>query len=485
MAFKFLDRVRHAAVGAPGTGPFVLSNALAGFQTFVQAGAANGDTFSYIAEDGTNWEYGIGTFSSSGMNGTVVRTTITKTSNQNTSPISLSSKANISATLRGEDIGAISNLAGLTDVNINEATMTDGQSLAWDVATAKFLAAAPAGTALSGLSDVNITEGSGIDGYTLNWNNGSSKWEAVAPVTGSGATSGSGSATGVSTARAVTLPPLNRLPDVNVTYGSGIDGYSLTWDNATNKWVATNVTGGGSSTLHGLSDVNVTEGAPIDGKFLKWDNGTSKWIAATAGGGGSYVGGTPPTIVQAQAAQGSNVISVTFGSAPTNGNLLVAFFFDTGGNPTAGSGWTALDLLTSAALDASIFIKTAGAGESTTQTPSSSTGGSTALVVWEISGVATGIVDYQGVGSNGVSVPTGKVPSIPTIPSSLFLSAIATTITSVAITSLYGLASSAILSSTGVQMGYGHSDSSNAQSYGESAVFASAIAFGYTSVVVM
>lgn len=203
------------------------------------------------------------------------------------------------------------------------------------------------------------------------------------------------------------------------------------------------------------------------------------------GGGSSYVGGTPPAIVQTQAVQGSGIISVTFGSAPTNGNLLVAFLFDTGGNPTAAGGWTALDLETSAALDTSIFTKVAGAGESTTQTPSSSTGGQTSLIVWEISGAATGVVEYQAVGSNGVSVPTGRVPTTVVVASSLFLAAIATTVTSTAINSAYGLASSAILSSSGVQTAYGHSDSSNAQGYGENAIFASPIAFGYASVVVM
>ena len=38
-------------------------------------------------------------------------------------------------------------------------------------------------TKLSQLTgDVLVTEGSGINGYTLNWNNAASKWEAVAPI---------------------------------------------------------------------------------------------------------------------------------------------------------------------------------------------------------------------------------------------------------------------------------------------------------------
>lgn len=48
---------------------------------------------------------------------------------------------------------------------------------------------------------------------------------------------------------------------------------------------------GGGGTLAGLSDVNVTEGSGIDGYSLTWDNGTSKWIATNvSGGGGGFSG---------------------------------------------------------------------------------------------------------------------------------------------------------------------------------------------------
>lgn len=49
---------------------------------------------------------------------------------------------------------------------------------------------------------------------------------------------------------------LSDLSDVNVTEGSGIDGYSLTWDNATSKWVATNVSGGGSGITIGTTTIS-------------------------------------------------------------------------------------------------------------------------------------------------------------------------------------------------------------------------------------
>ena len=110
------------------------------------------------------------------------------------------------------------------------------------------------GGALSGLSDVNVTEGSGINGYFLTWNNATSKWVAAAASSN-----------------------LSGLADVNVTEGSGINGYFLQWDIASGKWIAAT----SSASLSGLTDVNVTEGAGIDGQFLKWNNGTTKWISST------------------------------------------------------------------------------------------------------------------------------------------------------------------------------------------------------------
>lgn len=70
---------------------------------------------------------------------------------------------------------------------------------------------------LAGQSDVNVTEGAGINGYYLSWNNSTSKWIAV-------------------------LAALSNLSDVNITESSTINGYSITWNNSTSKWVATLLT---------------------------------------------------------------------------------------------------------------------------------------------------------------------------------------------------------------------------------------------------
>jgi hypothetical protein len=260
MAFKFLDRAQQSVASAPGTGPAVLSGTLAGYQTFSQAGANNNDTFSYLIVDGVNWEFGVVTYTSVGANGTLTRTTITKTSAQNTTPINASSGCTVSAILRGEDISSVGTLQGLADVSVNDATVEDGQVLAWNLSLGRWDAdtISVSGT-LAGLSDVNVTEGAPIDNYTLNWNNAAGRWEPVAPVSGGGSST------------------LHGLTDVEVTEGSGIDLHVLQWANSGPYWIAVKYA------LDHLVDVSVTEGSGIDGYALVWNNTDSKWEAASVG----------------------------------------------------------------------------------------------------------------------------------------------------------------------------------------------------------
>jgi hypothetical protein len=186
-------------------------------------------------------------------------------------------------------------LTDLADVNVTEGSGINGFFLKWDNATSKWIAAAGSGgaTTLAALTDVTVTEGSGINGYVLYWNNGASKWqaEAIATVATSGAYA---DLTGLPTLHST----LVGLTDVNITTGSGVNGYSVTWNNGTGKFVLTNVSGG-SSALSGLSDVVIT--SPANTEVLTYDSATSKWKnAAATGGGGSGAGPggtmTPPLV---------------------------------------------------------------------------------------------------------------------------------------------------------------------------------------------
>jgi hypothetical protein len=78
MAFVLADRVRETTTST-GTGTVTLAGAVTGFQTFAAIGNAN-TTYYTIAGQGTSeWEVGIGTYTSSGT--TLARNTVLSSSN--------------------------------------------------------------------------------------------------------------------------------------------------------------------------------------------------------------------------------------------------------------------------------------------------------------------------------------------------------------------------------------------------------------------
>lgn len=89
MPLVLADRVQETTV-TTGTGTITLAGAVTGFQTFAVVG--NGNTTYYTLISGSNWESGIGTYSTSGP--TLARTTILESSNAG-SPITLSGTSNV------------------------------------------------------------------------------------------------------------------------------------------------------------------------------------------------------------------------------------------------------------------------------------------------------------------------------------------------------------------------------------------------------
>lgn len=76
MALVNKDRIKETST-TTGTGVYTLNGAMAGFQSFAAVGNTN--TCDYVAEDGTNWEVGLGTYTLSGTR--LARTTIYASSN--------------------------------------------------------------------------------------------------------------------------------------------------------------------------------------------------------------------------------------------------------------------------------------------------------------------------------------------------------------------------------------------------------------------
>lgn len=87
---KLANRVK-MTTSTVGTGTLTLGSAVSGFQSFAAGGIADGNVVYYVIEDGTNWEIGTGTYTSSG-------TTLSRTvqeSNNSDSAITLSGSAEV------------------------------------------------------------------------------------------------------------------------------------------------------------------------------------------------------------------------------------------------------------------------------------------------------------------------------------------------------------------------------------------------------
>jgi hypothetical protein len=78
MALVLKDRVKETST-TTGTGTFTLAGASIGFQSFSAVGDGNTTYYAIALQGGSEWEVGIGTYTSSGT--TLARTTVLASSN--------------------------------------------------------------------------------------------------------------------------------------------------------------------------------------------------------------------------------------------------------------------------------------------------------------------------------------------------------------------------------------------------------------------
>ncbi len=112
-----------------GTGTITLGSAEDGYQTFADAGVANADVVRYIIEDGSNFEIGTGTYTSSG---TTLSRTVSESSNSNNA-INLSGSATVFVGATAQDLsplgGGSNKVFFENDTNVTaDYTITDGKN---------------------------------------------------------------------------------------------------------------------------------------------------------------------------------------------------------------------------------------------------------------------------------------------------------------------------------------------------------------------
>jgi hypothetical protein len=117
------------ATSTTGTGTITLGSAEDGYQTFADAGVANGDVVRYIIEDGSNFEIGTGTYTASG---TTLTRTVSESSNSNNA-INLSGSATVFIGATAQDLsplgGGSNKVFFENDTNVTaNYTITDGKN---------------------------------------------------------------------------------------------------------------------------------------------------------------------------------------------------------------------------------------------------------------------------------------------------------------------------------------------------------------------
>lgn len=136
MSLVLLNRAKMTVSGTPGTGTITLNAASTGFQSFATAGIHDGARVPYLIEDGSDWEYGLGDYTTSGT--TLARTVILGSSNSG-SAISATSSATVAVvpmgqvfpTHAGAAIGSFSGAYNYSD--LVRTTDTDGRSIVANV----------------------------------------------------------------------------------------------------------------------------------------------------------------------------------------------------------------------------------------------------------------------------------------------------------------------------------------------------------------
>ena len=122
---KLVNRAK-MTTATTGAGTITLGTAESGYQSFADAGVADGDVVRYVIEDGTDWEIGTGTYTASG---TTLSRTVSESSNADAA-LNLTGSAVVYVSATADDIPTAYTDAD-DDTHLNTGTAASGEVLSW------------------------------------------------------------------------------------------------------------------------------------------------------------------------------------------------------------------------------------------------------------------------------------------------------------------------------------------------------------------
>ena len=303
---KLVNRAK-MTTATTGTGTLTLGSALAGYQTFANAGVANSDIVRYTIEDGSAWEIGLGTYSSTGT--TLTRGTIESSTG---TAINLSGNATVFVTAAASDLQEL-----VTFAETFALPTADGS-------TGQVLTTNGAGTltfsTITGYTDADVdthlNTGTAASGEVLSWTGSDYDWIAVS----GGATDINGLSDGYSDGSSVGLGSgalANDDGSSNLNTAVGINSSATITTGAFNTSVGyiSYQSGNGSSntavgcqSLNAATSGNSNTAVGSNALFSVTSSGENTAVGSNAG---TYLTGTRNIAVGRQALQGSPSISIT------------------------------------------------------------------------------------------------------------------------------------------------------------------------------
>lgn len=185
---KLVNRAK-MSTATTGTGTITLGSAESGYQSFADAGVADGEAVRYVIEDGSNWEIGSGTYTASG---TTLTRTVEESSNADAA-ISLSGTATVFVTAAAADVMNTTNpvvTSGTITEDVFEITFSSTPVISPDNGSVQKLSLSLSATPSAG----NWAVGQGLvlhvyqflaPSATIDWSNINVDWQTdggVAPT---------------------------------------------------------------------------------------------------------------------------------------------------------------------------------------------------------------------------------------------------------------------------------------------------------------